>query len=81
MSEDTISVREAVEMYLAATGSSPSLEPQVLAELREPGTLPLNLLGDPLPYFIKDGEPMVERARFEELMARVRGQQHKAART
>jgi hypothetical protein len=24
---------------------------------------------------------MVERARFEELMARVRGQQHKAART
>ena len=45
MSEDTISVREAVEMYLAATGSSPSLEPQVLAELREPGMLPLNLLG------------------------------------
>ena len=68
-------------MYLAATGSSLSFEPQVLAELREPGTLPLNLLGDPLPYFIKDGEPVVERARFEELMARVRGQQHKAART
>jgi len=72
MSDDTISVREAVETSLAATGSSPSLEDQVLAEMRQPGTLPLNLLGDPLPYFIKDGQPVVERARFEELMARVR---------
>jgi hypothetical protein len=78
MPEDTIPVREAVEAYLAATGTSPSLEEQVLAELREPGTLPLNLLGDPLPYFIKDGQPVVERARFDELMARVRKHQRDA---
>lgn len=79
MPEDTIPVREAVEVYLAATGTSPSLEEQVLAELREPGALPLDLLGDPLPYFIKDGQPVVERARFEDLMARVRKQQQDAA--
>ena len=78
MPEDTIPVREAVEAYLVATGASPSLEEQVLAGLREPGTLPLNLLGDPLPYFIKDGQPVVERARFDELMARVRKRQREA---
>jgi hypothetical protein len=78
MAEDTIPVREAVEAYLAATGASPSLEEQVLAELREPGMLPLNLLGDPLPYFTKDGQPVVERVRFEQLMARVRKHQHGA---
>jgi hypothetical protein len=78
MPEDTIPVREAVQAYLAATGASPSLEEQVLAGLREPGTLPLNLLGDPLPYFIKDGQPVVERARFDELMARVRKRQREA---
>jgi hypothetical protein len=76
--DDTISVREAVETYLAATGSSPSLEEQIIAELREPGTLPLDLLGDPLPYFIKDGLAVVERARFETLMAHVRDRQHRA---
>ena len=36
--------------YLSATGSSPSLVYQILAELHEPGVLPLDLLGDPLPY-------------------------------
>ncbi len=72
MSEDTISVRDAVAEYLSATGSSPSLAEQIVAELREPGTLPLDLLGDPLPYFIKDGCAVVERSRFEALMARVR---------
>lgn len=72
MSEDTIAVRDAVAAYLSATGSSPSLAEQIVAELHEPGTLPLDLLGDPLPYFFKDGRPVVERARFEALMARVR---------
>lgn len=70
--DETIPVREAVEAYLRATGSSPSLADQVLAELHEPGVLRLDLLGDTLPYFMKDGRPVVERARFDELMARVR---------
>jgi hypothetical protein len=69
--EETIPVREAVEVYLRATGSSPSLAEQIVAELHELGA-PLNLLGDSLPYFVKDGKPVVERERFEELMARVR---------
>lgn len=70
--DETIPVREAVEAYMVATGSSMSLAEQVLAELHEPGMLPLDLLGEPLPYFIKDGEPVVHRGRFEALMARVR---------
>jgi hypothetical protein len=72
MPEDTIPVRAAVEAYLSATGSSPSLAEQIVAELHEPGTLPLDLLGDPLPYFIKDGHAVVERWRFDAMMARVR---------
>ena len=70
--DETIPVREAVEAYMVATGSSMSLAEQVLAELHEPGMLPLDLLGEPLPYFIKDGEPVVDRGRFDALMARVR---------
>ena len=70
--DETIPVREAVETYMVATGSSMSLAEQVLAELHEPGMLPLDLLGEPLPYVIKDGEPVVDRGRFEALMARVR---------
>jgi hypothetical protein len=70
--EDTIPVRDAVDAYLKATGSSPSLADQIVAELHEPGAPPLDLLGDPLAYFFKDGRPVVERERFEELMARVR---------
>ena len=68
----TIPVRDAVVAYLSATGSSPSLVYQILAELHEPGVLPLDLLGDQLPYFIEDGRPVVERARFDALMAHVR---------
>jgi hypothetical protein len=76
--EDTIPVRDAVEAYVSATGSSPSLAEQIVAELREPGTLRLDLLGDPLPFFIKDGQPVVERARFDALMARVRQRRSQA---
>jgi hypothetical protein len=68
----TIPVRDAVKAYLSATGSSPSLAHQILAELHEPGVLSLDLLGDPLPYFIEDGRPVVERAHFDALMAHVR---------
>jgi len=71
-SQEVIPLREAVETYLIETGSSPSLAEQIVAELREPGMLRLELLGDPLPYFIQDGEVVVERARFDELMARLR---------
>jgi hypothetical protein len=67
---ETIPVREAVEAYLRATGSSPSLADQILAELDEPGAQSLDLLGDALPYFVKDGRPVVERERFDALMAR-----------
>ena len=52
--KETIPVRDAVVAYLSATGSSPSLVYQILAELHEPGVLSLDLLGDPLPYFIED---------------------------
>ena len=69
---ETMPVRDAVEAYLSATGSSPSLAYQILAELHEPGLLSLDLLGDPLPYFMDDGRPVVRRARFDALMARVR---------
>jgi len=69
---ETMPVRDAVEAYLSATGSSPSLAYQILAELHEPGLLSLDLLGDPLPYFMDDGRPVVQRARFDALMARVR---------
>ena len=68
----TIPVREAVDAYVAETGSSPSLAEQIVAELHEPGVLTLDLLGDPLPYFFLDGQPVVERERFEELISRVR---------
>ena len=70
--EETIPVREAVDTYLKLTGSSPSLAEQIVAELHEPGAPALDLLGDPLPYFFKAGRPVVERERFDELMARVR---------
>ena len=73
--DETITVREAVEAYMTAAGYTPSHVHQVLAELQEPGTLPLDLLGDPLPYSIKDGVAVVERARFEALMAHVRARQ------
>jgi len=69
---ESIPVRDAVDAYLRATGSSPSLAYQILAELHEPVTLSLDLLGDPLPYFIEDGRPVVQRARFDALMAHVR---------
>lgn len=70
--KETMPVRDAVEAYLSATGSSPSLAYQILAELHEPGLLSLDLLGDPLPYFMDEGRPVVQRARFDALMARVR---------
>jgi hypothetical protein len=70
--ENTIPVRDAVEACVRATGSSPSLAEQIVAELREPDTLRLDLPGDALSYFIKDGRAVVERARFDALMARVR---------
>jgi hypothetical protein len=69
---ETIPVREAVEAYLRATGSSPSLADQILAGLDEPGANSLDLLGDALPYFVKDGRPVVERQRFDALIARTR---------
>jgi hypothetical protein len=78
MSDETISLRDAVEAYLSATGSSPSLAEQLVAEVREPGTLRLELLGDPLPYFVKDGRVVVERARFDELMAHLRDRRYEA---
>ena len=65
-------MRDAVEACVRATGSSPKLVEQIVAELREPDTLRLDPLGDPLSYFIKDGRAVVERARFDALMARVR---------
>jgi hypothetical protein len=68
--EQTIPLRAAVEAYLLATGSSPSLAHQVLAEVGNAGRL--ELLGDALPYFEKDGRAVVERKRFEALLARVR---------
>jgi len=71
MADETIPVSEAVEIYVRATGTSPSYTQQVLAALHEPGALPLELLGDPLPYFLKDGIPVVERVRFDALMSRV----------
>ena len=48
----------------------------MLYELDEPGTLPLDLLGEPMPYSIKDGVAVIERDRFEALMARLRAGQH-----
>jgi hypothetical protein len=74
-SEETIPVEEAVAAYVQATGYTPSHVPLVLAELNEPGTLPLDLLGEPLPYSIKDGVPVIERERFEAAMARLRQSQ------
>ncbi len=69
---ETIPVREAVEAYLRATGSSPSLADQILAGLDESGTHSLDLLGDALPYFFKDGRPVVERESLDALTARKR---------
>jgi hypothetical protein len=77
--EDIIPVRDAVEAYLTATGSSPSLADQILSQLDEQGAIPLDLLGDALPFFIKDGHPVVERARFDALMARVRAIEQRRA--
>jgi len=74
--KEAMPVQEAVEAYLSATGSSPSLAYQILAELHEPGLPWLDLLGDPLPYFMDDGRPVVRRARFDALMARVRAGVH-----
>ena len=73
--EDTIPVEEAVAAYVRQTGYTPSHVPLVLAELDEPGTLPLDLLGEPLQYSIKDGVPVIERQRFEAVMARLRHSQ------
>ena len=70
--DDTIPIDEAVEAYLREAGYTPSHVPLVLAELTESGALPLDLLGEPLPYTIKDGVAVVERERFEALMARLR---------
>lgn len=73
--EDTIPVEDAVAAYVQATGYTPSHVPLVLAELDEPGTLPLDLLGEPLPYSIKDGVPVIERKRFDQVMANLRASQ------
>ena len=70
--KESIPVREAVDAYLRATGSSPTLAYQILSELHEPAILSLDLLGDPLPYFIEDGRQVVQRGRFDALMAHVR---------
>jgi hypothetical protein len=67
---ETIPLREAVDRYLMATGSSPSLADQVLAELQDTSGA-LEVLGDAIPYFFMDGEPVVERERFDRLMAQV----------
>jgi hypothetical protein len=71
-SDDTIPVEQAVETYLRESGYTPSHVPLVMAELDEPGALPLDLLGEALPYSIKDGVPVIERARFDAIMARLR---------
>jgi hypothetical protein len=73
LTNETLSVRDAVETYLNATGSSPSLAHQILAELHEPGAQSLDLLGDTLPYHIEDGRRVVSRARFDALMAHISG--------
>lgn len=72
MRTDAIPVEQAVEEYIRASGYTPSHVPLVLAELKEPGNLPLDLLGEPLPYSIQDGVPVVERDRFEAILARLR---------
>jgi hypothetical protein len=76
MNSDTIPVEVAVETYIRATGSSPSHVPQVLAELLEPGTRPLDLLGEPMPYSIKDGVSVIARDRFDDLMTRLGADRH-----
>jgi len=73
LTTETLSVRDAVEAYLSATGSSPSLAHQILAELHEPGAHSMDLLGDTLPYLIEDGRRVVSRARFDALMAHISG--------
>jgi hypothetical protein len=73
--EETIPVEDAVAAYVQQAGYTPSHIPLVLAELNEPGTLPLDLLGEPLPYSIKDGVAVIERRRFDALMARLRESQ------
>jgi hypothetical protein len=75
-SNETIPVEVAVEEYVRATGYTPSHVPLVLAGLDEPGTLPLDLLGESMPYSIKDGIAVIERDRFDALMARLREGQH-----
>ena len=74
-SEETIPVEEAVAAYVRQSGYTPSHVPLVLAELTEPGTLPLDLLGESLPYSVKDGVAVIERERFEAVMARLRESQ------
>jgi hypothetical protein len=74
-SDETIPVEEAVAAYVQQSGYTPSHVPLVLAELAEPGTLPLDLLGESLPYSIKDGVAVIERERFEAVMARLRASQ------
>ena len=76
--DDTIAVEQAVEIYLRESGYTPSHVPLVMAELAEPGTLPLDLLGEPLPYSIKDGRAVIERSRFDAIMARLRASQRRA---
>jgi hypothetical protein len=73
--EETIPVEDAVAAYVQQAGYTPSHIPLVLAELNEPGTLPLDLLGEPLPYSIKDGVAVIERRRFDAVMARLRESQ------
>ena len=80
-SEETIPVEEAVAAYVQQTGYTPSHVPLVLSELDEPGTLPLDLLGEPLPYSIKDGVAVIERERFEAVMARLRESQARPTNT
>lgn len=75
--EETIPLRDAVEAYLLATGSSPSLTDQVLAEVAESAGR-LEVLGDVLPYFEKDGRPVVERSRLEALLTGVRAGRRRA---
>jgi hypothetical protein len=42
-------------------------------------TIPVrDAVDDPLPYFIKDGRAVVERARFDAVMARVRRRRREA---
>jgi hypothetical protein len=74
-SGEIIPVEEAVAAYVRQSGYTPSHVPLVLAELKEPGTLPLDLLGESLPYSIKDGVAVIERERFEAVMARLRASQ------